>query len=102
LPVPLTFPRGVTARWRAEHRIAAPCATRVASDAGFGDALRRVAGAWRSASRGAFGKAALGAWGVEEDDAGEVGEEIEALAGAYDRGDGASEDAFGESSDEEA
>ena len=101
-PVPLTFPRGVTARWRAEHRIAAPCATRVASDAGFGDALRRVAGAWRSASRGAFGKATLGAWGVEGGDAGEVGEEIEVLAGAYDRGDGASEDAFGESSDEEA
>jgi hypothetical protein len=90
LPVPLTFPRafslekknGETNRGHGSPSFIGATA-RVASSPAFGRVLTATKDGWHRAARGAAGRAALRAWGVDDDEVEEVAERVLELRRGY-------------------
>jgi hypothetical protein len=80
LPLPLTFPEAFAGR--PPPRFAAATA-RLASTPAFARALSRARDGWARAARAAAGRAALRAWGVDDDEVEEVSERVLELRRGY-------------------
>jgi hypothetical protein len=90
LPVPLTFPRafrmekknGETNRGHGSPSFIGATA-RFASSPAFARVLSNTKDGWHRAARGAAGRAALRAWGVDDDEVEEVAERVLELRRGY-------------------
>ena len=80
LPLPLTFPEAFAGR--PPPRFAAATA-RLASTPAFARALSNARDGWARAARAAAGRAALRAWGVDDDEVEEVSERMLELRRGY-------------------
>ena len=80
LPLPLTFPEAFAGS--PPPRFAAATA-RLASTPAFARALSRARDGWARAARAAAGRAALRAWGVDDDEVEEVSERVLELRRGY-------------------
>ena len=92
LPVPLTFPRAFSLEKKNEPKKTnrghgSPsfiwATARVASSPAFGRVLTATKDGWHRAARGAAGRAALRAWGVDDDEVEEVAERVLELRRGY-------------------
>ena len=86
LPVPLTFPRAFSLG-KGETNRGSPsfvgATARFASSPAFGRVLSNTKDGWHRAARGAAGRAALRAWGVDDDEVAEVAERVLELRRGY-------------------
>jgi hypothetical protein len=94
LPVPLTFPKVFPG---SPPPLSAAATARLRSGAAHGRVLAGIRENWIRAARAAAGKAALRAWGVEDDEIQEVAERALEMKRGYDDDD---DDDRGESEDE--
>jgi|TARA_B110000971_G_scaffold76957_2_gene79050 hypothetical protein len=85
LPLPLTFPsvfgRGGATSSETPRFVSAT--TRLRSSASYGTTLANIRQGWQRASRSATGKAALRAWGVDDDELEETSEKLWDAQRAY-------------------